>query len=172
MERLKPVDYEILSQLIKNSKISDRKLAEKLGVSQPTVTRKRARMEKAELIDYTAVPNFAKLGFEILAFNFVSNSPGIRGKAMEGKNLEQKIHGTLSGNPNMIFVSSGRGVGFDGVAVSIHRNYSEYSEFIKAIRLEWGAHVGNIDSFVVSLKSDNVLRRFTFKHLADQISQT
>jgi len=65
LEWLKPVDYEILSQLIKNSKISDRKLAGKLGVSQPTVTRKRAKMEKAELIDYTAVPNFAKLGFEI-----------------------------------------------------------------------------------------------------------
>lgn len=169
---MKPVDYEILSQLIKNSKISDRKLAGKLGVSQPTVTRKRAKMEKAELIDYTAVPNFAKLGFEILAFNFVSYSPGLQGKVTESKNLERKLHTTLSENPNMIFVSSGRGVGFDGVAVSIHRNYSDYSEFIKTLRLEWGAHVGNIDSFVVSLKSDNVLRQFTFKHLADQISET
>jgi len=171
LEWLKPVDYEILSQLIKNSKISDRKLAGKLGVSQPTVTRKRAKMEKAELIDYTAVPNFAKLGFEILAFNFVSYSPGMQGQVGENKDLEQKLRTTLSENPNMIFVSSGRGVGFDGVAVSIHRNYSDYSEFIKTLRLEWGAHVGSIDSFVVSLKSDNVLRQFTFKHLANQISE-
>jgi DNA-binding Lrp family transcriptional regulator len=50
MSTLKDVDLKILSELMKNSKASDRQLAKKIGVSQPTVTRRRARLER-ELID-------------------------------------------------------------------------------------------------------------------------
>ena len=67
---LKPIDFKILSELVKNSKISDRKLSKVLDVSQPTVTRRRARLEKLGLLDYTAFLNFPKLGFKILAFTF------------------------------------------------------------------------------------------------------
>ena len=70
MKKLKDVDYEIISELIKNSKISDRKLAKRIGVSQPTVTRRRAGLEKEGLIEYTGIPNFAKLGIDIMAFHF------------------------------------------------------------------------------------------------------
>ncbi|UCE96610.1 MAG: AsnC family protein [Candidatus Bathyarchaeota archaeon] len=45
-EKLKKIDYMILFKLTKNSKFSDRKLARKFGVSQPTVTRRRAALEK------------------------------------------------------------------------------------------------------------------------------
>jgi len=45
MTKLKVIDYKILFELTKNSKISDRKLAKKVGVSQPTITRRRAKLE-------------------------------------------------------------------------------------------------------------------------------
>jgi DNA-binding Lrp family transcriptional regulator len=61
---LKKVELKVLSGLIKNSKISDRELAKTIGVSQPTVTRARTRLEKNGYIqEYTAIPNFAKLGY-------------------------------------------------------------------------------------------------------------
>ena len=41
-----------------------------MGVSQPTVTRRRAELEKEKLLDYTAIPDLKKLGFEILAITF------------------------------------------------------------------------------------------------------
>jgi len=69
--RKKSLDLFIVSELLKNAKRSDRALAKKLGVSQPTVTRRRAKVEK-ELVDgYTAIPRWHKLGYEILAFTFV-----------------------------------------------------------------------------------------------------
>lgn len=53
MKKLKDVDYKIISELMKDSRISDRKLAKAVGVSQPTVSRKRALLQKEELLDFT-----------------------------------------------------------------------------------------------------------------------
>ena len=74
MEKLKSIDYTILFALMKNSKISDRQLAKTIGVSQPTVTRRRARLEKEAIDGYTAIPKWAKIGYEILAITFVNSS--------------------------------------------------------------------------------------------------
>lgn len=46
MKELKPIDYKLLFELMKDSHRSDRQLAKALGVSQPTVTRRRAMLEK------------------------------------------------------------------------------------------------------------------------------
>ena len=55
MKKLKLLDYRLLFELMKDAKRSDRQLANILGISQPTVSRKRAFLEK-ELIDgYTAI---------------------------------------------------------------------------------------------------------------------
>ena len=56
MTKLKDIDFKILFELMKNSKTSDRKLAKKIGVSQPTVTRRRARLQKEVIEGYTTIP--------------------------------------------------------------------------------------------------------------------
>jgi DNA-binding Lrp family transcriptional regulator len=58
----------MISELIRNSRLSDRELAKKLGVSQATASRRRAALDKQGLLNYTANPDLKKLGFEILAF--------------------------------------------------------------------------------------------------------
>ena len=75
MTKLKDIDFKIIFELMKNSKISDRELAKKIGVSQPTVSRKRAKLEKEGLLDYTAIPDLKKLGFQIMAFSFSKWTP-------------------------------------------------------------------------------------------------
>jgi len=64
---VKDIEFRLVSELVKNSRRSDRELAKALGVSQPTVSRIRVRLEKQGLIDYSAIPNMAQLGFEIIA---------------------------------------------------------------------------------------------------------
>ncbi len=55
---LKDIDYKILYELMKNSKVSDRQLAKKIGVSQPTIIRRRSRLEKEVINGYTAIPKW------------------------------------------------------------------------------------------------------------------
>ncbi len=57
---------DLLYELMKNSKRSDRELAKVVKVSQPTITRMRKNLEKKGYIrEYTIVPAVEKLGFEL-----------------------------------------------------------------------------------------------------------
>ena len=73
MKELKPIDYKILFELMKDSHRSDRQLAKSLGVSQPTVTRRRAMLEENFIEGYTVIPKFGQIGFEIAAFTFIKS---------------------------------------------------------------------------------------------------
>ncbi len=172
MTKIKDIDLKILSWLMKNSKISDRKLAEIIGVSQPTVTRRRAKIEKELSIDYTAIPNFKKLGMEIMAFHAVQWKPEGYESLSQTEDFMKKVNEFLSKHPNVIFASSGQGCGFSRIAITIHRDYSDFVKFRTEFQKEWGQCAAKHDSFIVSLKSDKVVRHLTLKYLADYIKNT
>ena len=154
----------MISELVKNSRRSDRELAKRLGVSQPTVSRTRVRLEKQGLINYSAVPNLVKLGFEIIAVTF--------GKRDYQKHPEinlQKAKDFAERHPGLIFGAAGSGLGYDRIAVSIHRTYSDYSKFLQEMRDEWAEVMDVKDSFIVSLTSKEVIQPLSLKHFADHL---
>jgi hypothetical protein len=77
----------------------------------------------------------------------------------------------ISKHPNIIFVSTGQGEGWDRVGISVHRNYSEYHKLIQEFKSTWGQYFGTFCSFIVSLQSDNVLRSLSFKWLTDALKE-
>ena len=167
MKNLKPLDYKILAELIENSKTSDRTLARKLGVSQPTITRRRASMEKQDLLQYTAIPNFKKLGLGVMCFMFVSWQPEIRTRERASKEFAKKAEVFTKKHSNMIFVSTGQGLNKDGVAVSFHENFADYVNFRREFENEWGEYMASMESFLISLNSDNILKQPSPKYLAE-----
>jgi DNA-binding Lrp family transcriptional regulator len=161
MKELRPIDYKILFELIKNSRLSDRKLSEILKVSQPTITRRRALIEKARLIEYTATPDLRKLDFEILAFTFA--------RWKYDKYADKRVRETeafLEKHPNILFVSTGAGMNWDRICISVHKTYSDYAKFIQELRADWEEYLERPVSFIVSLQSDTLLRNLSFKYLA------
>jgi DNA-binding Lrp family transcriptional regulator len=161
-KKLKSIDYAIIAGLIKNSRLSDRQLGKILHVSQPTVTRRRGQLEKERLLEYTAIPDLKKLGFEILAMTFanwkVGQYPGT---------FVPKAKDFIGKHPSIIFVSTGRGNDSDRVAISVHRNYSDYAEFMQEIRKEWADYMEIEHTFIIALNSDDVLRPLSFKTMAE-----
>ena len=103
MKNLTALDFKILFELIKNSRRSDRQLAKILNVSQPTITRRRTIIEKNGILEYTAIPDLKKLGFEILAFTFgkwnFQKYPDTR---------VEEIKDFIAKHPNIIFISTGQ----------------------------------------------------------------
>ena len=68
---MREIEWKVLSELMKNSRRSDRELARAMKSSQPTVTKARRKLEKQGYIEeYTMIPHFDKLGYEILAVTF------------------------------------------------------------------------------------------------------
>ncbi len=168
MKKLKDIDYKIISELIMNPKISDRELAEKLGVSQPTISRRRVRLERERSIAYSVTPNFERFGFDLLAFTFIhfdfSFSSGVFGG--EAAELMSKA---IQKHPNVIFGSSGRGLGYETVLLSIHRSFGDYLRFKDSLKTDLAKHVLEIRSFAISMKGDNTFRPLSFAYLGDHL---
>ncbi len=172
--KLRDVDYRILFELMKNAKISDRKLAAKIGVSQPTVTRRRARLEKEELIEYAAIPDLDKLGYQIMAFSFSKWTTQALTEVLPAKEFDKQVQLFFSKYPNVIFAATGiHGVeGMNSVSISVHRDFSGYHGWVNDVKATWGENIAKFDSYVISLKKENIVRQITMKHLPKCIEQT
>jgi len=174
MKKLKDIDFKILFALMKNSKTSDRELAKKTGVSQPTVSRRRARLEKEGMVDYTAIPDFRKLGFQIMAFSFSKWTPEALTELLAKEDFAEQVQRFFSRFPNVIFATTGgSGLGgMDSASISVHKDYGDYSKFLKEIKREWGKNIAAFDSFIFSLDSDDLVRPITFKYLGEYINKS
>lgn len=153
---------QLLRELLKNSKRSDRELAKVLKVSQPTITRTRHKLEQSGLIqDYTIVPNFRKMGFEILALTFVK----MRAEILTPERTEEAREYAAK-FPNAIFASTGEGLGMTGVIISFHKNYTDYHQKINLLRTDWKDFTENIETFVISIGEEE-FKRFSLTYLRD-----
>jgi DNA-binding Lrp family transcriptional regulator len=167
LKKLKPIDFAIIAGLTRNPRLSDRQLGKILRVSQPTVTRRRGQLEKERLLDYTAIPDLKKLGFEILAITF-----GNRAAHSEPPELQvQKAKEFIEKHPNIIFASSGRGFSSDRVIISVHKNYTDYSRFQQEIKQESGQIMAVASSYIISITSDITLRDLTFTYLTELLKK-
>lgn len=135
---------KLLYELIKNSRRSDRDLAKVLGFSQPTVTRTRRKLEDEKyVLQYTALPDFTKLGFEIVAFTFTQ-------WLSEEKTDTETPYKWLEKDPRVVFVAEGNGLhGKNSIIVTMHKNYTDYSEFLTD--LQKTKTVQNVNSFITAL---------------------
>jgi DNA-binding Lrp family transcriptional regulator len=155
----KKLTQRLLFELLKDSKRSDRELAKVLGVSQPTVTRRRNKLVEEGIIrEFTVIPDFVKMGYEIMAINCF--------KSQIKKELRDKAEKVTMTIPNIVFAARGHGMGKNAVVISMHKNYADYSTFITNILAEGGSDLEDYDSFVISLE-DFVAKPFSLRYLAE-----
>ena len=157
----------LVSEMLKNSKKSDRELAGILGVSQPTVSRTRARIEKEYIKTYTIIPDFQKLGYNIMAFIMAKLKPYSNTSSAE--KIMQQSKEWITNHPNIIFATAGEGFGKDFIIISLHKTYSDYAKFVRSFNLDWGASLDNFEAFLVSIGSEYTMRDFDLKYLAEDI---
>lgn len=166
MKRTKNIDYKIISELLKNSKVSDRELGKKLGVSQPTISRRRAFLERELFDGYTIVPRWDKLGYEILAVNFVKIKQEIATQREYETSRERGAKWLMS-QPNIIMTAASRGMGMDAFNISIHKSYSEYDEWFRNFRSTWGDLADEFQSVLVNLRGKEVIKPLHFKYVSE-----
>ncbi len=165
---MKLTDYKIIRELLKNSRRSDRELARILGISQPTVTRRRAKIEKNFIDGYTAVPIWEKIGLEIIAFTFVKHKIKFV-KADVREEVFRSVREWLKRQPNVILAIDGQGMGWDAIFVSIHRNYTDFTEFINKHNSELSEFLIDTQSFISNYNPSTVKKRFHLKYLSEMI---
>jgi len=166
MEKLKTIDFKLLSELMKDSRRSDRQLAKTLGISQPTVTRRRANLEKGFIEGYTTIPKLEKIGFELVVFSFVKHN--IKYAKSEVREAAfKRVEEWMMKQPNVILAIEGQGMGWDGIFISFHKSYSDFAEFMRKHDSELSDLLVDSQSFIADISPTTIRKPFHLKYLAD-----
>lgn len=163
---MKAVEFKLISELMKNSRRSDRELAKVVGVSQPTISRMIKKLEKEGLIkEYTMLPDFRKLGYELFAITFIKFNRMFTAEEVE--KAKNETYSSFKDAPlEIVLVERGTGLGYHGVFISLHRNYTTYIEFREWIRKLISIDLSDVQTFLVSLADEVHYRPLTFATLA------
>ena len=149
---------KLLLELLKDSKRSDMEIAKSMGVSQPTISRMRQRLTDEGIIqEFTVIPDFVKVGFQIMV---ISSFKYKVAKDIEG------LKKLMMARPNVIFSSIAEGMGKNGIIISFHKSYPEFSKFISNLRAEGKDMIDDLDSMLVSLENQ-IVKPLSLKYLAE-----
>jgi DNA-binding Lrp family transcriptional regulator len=167
---MKDVELRLISELMKNSRRSDRELAKVIGVSQPTVSRMIKKLEKEGAIkEYTIIPDFSKIGFGIMSIVFARVREHVSDEKRE--EIRKRVRQTVWKDPmSNIFAVNGIGMNADKVAVALHEDYSAYTEHINKIRQHPEVLSDLTSSFLIDLTDKNQYLQMTFSSLVDYIT--
>jgi len=165
---LKRTEATLLSELIINSRRSDRELAKAVGVSQPTVSRMIKRLESDGVVnEYTMIPDFKKLGYTLCALIF------LRLKDLPPGGIEtvrEAVKESLSNSRFVILLlERGLGLGRDAVMVCLYKDYTSYAEHKNVIRKFPYIDASDVDSFLIDLCDDVHYRYLSFASLAKDL---
>jgi len=165
---LKHTEAALLSELIINSRRSDRELAKAIGVSQPTVSRMIKRLESDGVVnEYTMIPDFKKLGYTLCALIFLKLKDLPPGGI---ETVREAVKESLSRSRFVILLLE-RGLGFsrDAVMVCLYKDYTSYAEHKNVIRKFPYIDASDVDSFLIDLCDDVHYRYLSFASLAKDL---
>ncbi|UCD13263.1 MAG: helix-turn-helix domain-containing protein [Thermoplasmatales archaeon] len=112
--------------LISYPELSDSDVGRELGVSRHTVSRLRRKFEENNLMSKFNLPNFVKLGFEILVFYHIRFDP------RNPPDMEEDEAASLVSDSTVFFASRR----FEAVMISIYKDYEGYkSDRTKIVRV-------------------------------------
>jgi len=166
---MKDIYVKLLLEMMGQCKRSDRELAKSMRVSQPTVTRARRWLEaNGYITEYTLIPDFAKIGLELVAFTLIKAR--VEGKTeKDQEESEKKTRVFLRSHSNVVMGLRGEGLGCDGMLVSLHKDFAEFTRFMRELKVETtGLEV--VGNFLASLTDMNQYRQLTFKRVKDYVN--
>lgn len=169
---MKEAELKLVSELMKNSRRSDRELAKAVGVSQPTVSRIIKRLEEQGVIkEYTMIPDFRKLGYHLLVLTLGKYKTTISSEEKE-KATQTFIQTSRRGYPEAVMIERGIGMGYDGTILSVHIDYSSYTRFRDSLRQFQSLETTDLQDFIINLDDIVRYRPLTLSTLAEHLPKT
>lgn len=153
-QTLKKREKQVLFELLKDGRMPDKHIAQKIKTTQPTVTRIRQKLERTGYIKkYCAIADFKKVGITILVVTMFKWAD----YSIEKEQDEARKY--ILHMPELLSLSRGEGMrGKTNIIISAHKNFKTYEDFVRTLRKKWGNYVKDIESFISS--SDGITKVF------------
>ena len=148
--------------LVSYPELSDSGIGRELGVSRHTISRFRRNFEENNLMSKIIIPNFVKLGYEILTFYHIRFNP------RKPPNIDNDEAVSLMSD-SAVFFASRR---FEAVMISIYKNYDDYkTDMMKIMQVlkenQWIGEDPIVRTY--SLNSMIFIKDFKFAPIASKI---
>ncbi len=139
-------EFQVLSELLKNSRISDQEIARRLNTSRPGIAKIRQRLEKKGVIlGYQPIVDFEKIGLAVHAttlYRWIDYS--------KQKELGE-VSSYIRSLPEVFAFVQGEGAGGKTDAVvSMHPNLQDFEAFVQKLKLCWKNNVDSVEMFISS----------------------
>lgn len=155
----------LLQELLNDSSRSDRELGRAIGVSQPTVSKiKKELLEKGLIRGFTVLPNFFKIGYELMAITLVKER-SFFSSTKERQKHHKMVKNWMREQPNVAFCSYCRDLDFEGLMISFHKSYNDFDQFISVHNRDLGHLIKDVKSLLVNLDENQVIKPFCIKCL-------
>lgn len=140
-------EKQVLTELLKNCKISDQEIARRLKTSRPTIFKIRERLEKKGIIKgYVPLVDFEKLNLNLQSVILY------RWKDYSKTRELEKIIKLINSMPEVILFIKGEGIGSKtDLIISIHEDIKDYERFIRKLKYEWKDNVEGVEVFLSSI---------------------
>jgi len=169
--KLTDTELRLIAELMKNSRRSDREFAKRLGVSQPTVGRMIKRLEeKGAIKQYTVIPDFEMLGFELLSVILTKMKRELTQEEIEEARSQVLSDETTDPSP-FLMAMTGTGLNRDRVLLLLSENYATYSKYLDRLKKYPLIDVEEIDGFMISLSGQEHFLPLTLQSLARNIEK-
>jgi len=144
--KIDDTDKKIINQLIENSKLSYRKIAQNLKISAATVMNHINKLEKNKIIKkYTVRLDYEKLGYDIPVI--------IELRITKGKLFE--VENKISKNPNVSFLYDTTGE-LDATLVARFKSRKTMDNFLKKIQTYDFVRRTNTKLILNTIKEENI----------------
>lgn len=166
---MKDIELKLISELMKNSRTTDKELAKAIGVSTQAASKTRKELEKeGYFLEYAAIPNFGKLGYHLFALTFASFKKGLSGKQMDDAR-KQALEQAPTAPLNVVLIERGTGLNHDAVIASFHKDYSSYVKLTQVLKSNPYMDLSKMESFLVNLDDEVRYRPLTLSKLAQHM---
>lgn len=163
---LKAFELRLISELMVNSRRSDRELSKALGVSQPTISRTIKKLEKEGYIkEYTIIPDFQKLGYELMGITSIAVHEQLSKEGFE--DIRRATAEVEKSKPHASLMAvNGSDHDKNILFITFYQDYSAYANAMRLTKELPFANVDSLESFLVNLRDETNYRLLSMSAIA------
>ncbi|MEM5853090.1 MAG: winged helix-turn-helix transcriptional regulator [Candidatus Aenigmatarchaeota archaeon] len=155
---LKKREKQVFMNLIKNARMPDKHIAKILGITQPTVTRIRQKLEKSGYIKgYKPLVDFQKLGLSLIVLTLFNITDLSR-----IDQVKKKIIPNLKKMPEIFLIAEGEGMGKTCLIMSAHKDFQDFEEWVVDLKKKNGKYMEDVEHFLFS--TNNIHKEFSIEN--------